>query len=79
MEESLEFTHGIKTDIANCYPSVYTHAIDWALIVKTKAKSNHEGIRIGSMIDKTLQDMNEGQTNGIPMAGFIQGKADLLK
>ena len=55
MQESLEFTH----------------AIDWALTGKTKAKSNKSGIRIGSMIDKTLQDINEGQTNGIPMAGFI--------
>ncbi len=71
MEESLEFTHGIKTNIANCYPSIYTHAIDWALTGKTKAKSDHEGIRIGSMIDKTLQDMNGGQTNGIPMGSVL--------
>ncbi len=71
MEESLEFTHGIKTDIANCYPTIYTHAIDWALTGKTKAKSSHRGIRIGSMIDKTLQDMNGGQTNGIPMGSVL--------
>ena len=71
MEESLEFTHGIKTDLANCYPSIYTHAIDWALTGKTEAKNNKSGIRIGSMIDKTLQDMSEGQTNGIPMGSVL--------
>ena len=71
MEESLEFTHGIKTDLANCYPSIYTHAIDWALTEKEAAKEKKSGLRIGSMIDKTLQDMNEGQTNGIPMGSVL--------
>ncbi len=73
MQESLGFSHGVKTDIANCYPSIYTHAIDWALTGKKKAKRNinRNKVRIGSMIDKTLMYMNGGQTNGIPMGSVL--------
>ena len=40
IELSLEYKYMFKTDITNCYPSIYTHAIDWAISGKTVAKNN---------------------------------------
>lgn len=28
----------IKTDISNCFPSMYSHALSWALVGKSEAK-----------------------------------------
>jgi RNA-directed DNA polymerase len=36
---ALEFNYVIHTDITNCYGSIYTHTIPWALHGKEKAKS----------------------------------------
>lgn len=38
IELSLEYKYVITTDIANCYPSMYTHTIAWALHGKDMAK-----------------------------------------
>lgn len=87
VELGLEFCVLASTDIADCYGSIYTHSIAWALHGKSVAKShrNNEQL-IGNKIDREIQAMQWGQTNGIPqgsllmdfLAEIILGYADLL-
>ncbi len=89
IELALEYEHLFHTDIADCYGSIYTHSISWALHTKEEAKKpenkNNSGL-VGVVIDKTIQDMSYGQTNGIPqgsvlsdfIAEMVLGYADLL-
>jgi hypothetical protein len=69
---SLEYKYLIETDITDCYGSIYTHSIAWALHEKeiAKAEKNNPNL-IGNMIDWHIQDMNYGQTNGIPQGSVL--------
>ena len=61
-------------DITNCYSSVYTHTISWAIHGKDTAKSNKKNKKIkllGNIIDGLIQDMSSGQTNGIPQGSVL--------
>lgn len=57
-----------KADVANCFGSIYSHSIAWALVGKEEAKS-HSGVRYGNLwynqIDKSTQQIKYGETNGI--------------
>ena len=60
------------TDIAQFYPSLYTHSIPWALYGKTASKAalatrTRSPRRFGDKLDAALRHMNHGQTNGIPI------------
>jgi RNA-directed DNA polymerase len=68
---ALEFNYVIHTDITNCYGSIYTHTIPWALHGKEKAKSKKKKDLLGNKIDKCFQNMNYGQTNGIPQGSVL--------
>ncbi len=86
---SLEYSYMFVTDITNCYPSMYTHCIAWAIHGKDKSKDrafrrNHNAV--GIAIDECIQEMQYGQTNGIPqgsmlydfIAEIVLGYADML-
>lgn len=83
---SLDYQYIFKTDITNCYDSLYTHSVDSALHGKETAKNNRNNNSQGGIIDKLLQSMSYGQTNGIPhgsylmdfIAEIVLGYADLL-
>ena len=88
---SLEFKYLTTTDITDCYGSLYTHSVAWALHDKKTAKSNRKGLDkegglLGNSIDNCLQDMHNRQTNGIPqgnmvsdlIAEMVLGFADML-
>lgn len=83
---SLDFKYVLHTDIADCYSSIYTHSIPWAIHTKEKAKKNRKNSLFGNTIDTHLQDMSCGQTNGIPqgsvlmdfIAEIVLGYVDLL-
>lgn len=86
LELALECEYSIHTDITDCYGSIYTHSIAWALHDKTTAKKQRDDRSLlGNIIDRHLQDMSYGQTNGIPqgstlmdfIAEIILGYADL--
>ena len=74
------------TDISDCYGSIYTHTISWALHGRESAKQNRSKKLLGNQLDNCLQDMHNRQTNGIPqgsvlsdfLAEIILGYADLL-
>lgn len=86
---ALEYNHLLHLDIADCYGSLYTHSISWALHTKEEAKKPENRGKdefIGNVIDKRIQDMSNGQTNGIPqgsvlmdfIAEIVLGYGDLL-
>ena len=88
IELSLDYQYLFETDITDCYGSIYTHSIAWALhtkpIAKDKEKRNDKTL-LGNQIDWHIQDMRYGQTNGIPqgsvlmdfIAEMVLGLADL--
>lgn len=71
LELALRYRYMFVTDITNCYPSMYTHSIAWAMMGKDRAKSNRKGDLIGNKIDKYIQSMQYGQTNGIPQGSRL--------
>ena len=88
IELALDYELLIRTDIVDCYAAFYTHSIAWALHEKqvAKAKQNrNDKSFVGNIIDWHIQDMRQGQTNGIPqgsilmhfVAEMILGYADL--
>ncbi|MBM1635205.1 RNA-directed DNA polymerase [Sulfitobacter mediterraneus] len=74
LEFSLDFDHVIQTDIADCYGSIYTHTICWALHGKPLAKSK-EGKQdkslLGNQLDRLIASSRHGQTNGIPQGSNL--------
>jgi len=85
IELALEFEYVLHTDITDCYGSIYTHSVPWALHGKEVAKLNRKNDLLGNAIDEHLRNMSHGQTNGIPqgsatmdfIAEMILGYADL--
>lgn len=86
IELSLEYEYLIQTDITDCYGAIYTHSIAWALHTKPNAKNERTNKKLlGNIIDTYIQDMQHGQTNGIPqgsvlmdfIAELVLGLADL--
>lgn len=72
LELSLEFSHVSLTDVSNCYPSIYTHAIAWALHGRDNAKKNRNDKNlVGNQLDRLIRSSREGQTNGIPQASLL--------
>lgn len=71
LELSLQYSHVSLTDVSNCYPSIYTHAIAWALHGRTEAKAKRGKPLLGNEIDKLITSSREGQTNGIPQASLL--------
>ncbi len=71
---AIDFRYILHTDITDCYSSIYTHSIPWALHKKTEAKKrenrNNQDL-IGVAIDTHLQDMSYAQTNGIPQGSIL--------
>ncbi len=62
----------LHTDIANFYPSIYTHSIAWALHTKDMAKKGrNDRLLLGNKIDRTIMNMSYGQTNGIPQGSVL--------
>jgi len=71
LELSLDYEYIYHTDISNCYSSIYTHSIPWALHTKEIAKTKYSNILIGNSIDEHIRSMSYGQTNGIPQGSVI--------
>lgn len=63
----------LKLDISNCYPTMYTHAIPWALHGKKFIKNgNRTNLNLlGNRIDKAFSRANWDQTNGLPIGSAV--------
>lgn len=55
----------VCTDISNCFPSIYTHSIPWALHGQGRAKRDRSVLLEGNLLDKATQCTRDGQTNGL--------------
>ena len=71
IELSIKYKYMFITDITNCYGSIYTHSINWAILGKEEAKRNIGKSSLGHTIDTYMQGMQYGQTNGIPQGGAL--------
>ncbi len=70
----------LHTDIAQFYPSIYTHSIPWVLHTKSVAKASTSNMAlVGNILDKELQACHLGQTKGIAIGPDTSlGIAELL-
>ena len=72
LELSLEFSYIYHTDITDCYCSIYTHSIPWAIHSKKYAKKHKNDKKlVGNVIDNHIRAMSYGQTNGIPQGSVL--------
>ncbi len=69
---ALSYEYLLETDISDCYGSIYTHSIAWALHGKKFSKRKRKfKDSLGNKIDCHLQAMSYGQTNGIPQGSVL--------
>jgi len=69
---ALEYKFLYHTDISDCYGSIYTHSVSWAIHSKKTAKDKRDfNDLFGNKTDCHLQSMNNGQTNGIPQGSIL--------
>ncbi len=69
-----KYTHIVKADIKNFYPSIYTHSIAWAIHGKNEIRHPNKRRNcdlLGNKLDKLFQNMNDGCTNGIPIGPVV--------
>lgn len=71
IELALEYNYLYDTDIADCYGSIYTHSIAWAIETKEVAKNDRKPHLLGNEVDSIISWMQEGQTNGIPQGSNL--------
>lgn len=56
----------VKADISNCFHSIYTHSIPWALVGKQVAKQNKNNRNAWyNKIDEVVRWLNNNETHGI--------------
>lgn len=71
------YTHLVKADIKNFYPSIYTHSLAWAIHGKQKIRHHNRGKNrrhmrfVGNRLDKLFQMANDGCTNGLPIGPVV--------
>ena len=68
---SLRYNYMAYIDITNCYGSIYTHSIAWAIETKEIAKKDHSNNLLGNKIDNIIEAMSYSQTNGIPQGSVL--------
>lgn len=55
----------VKADISNCFPSIYTHSLPWALISKAHSKLHRSPTEWFNQIDFYTRNLKDGETHGI--------------
>ena len=56
----------VKADISNCFPSIYTHSIPWALVGKEESKLHKtDKTKWYNLIDEKCRNLKEAETHGI--------------
>ena len=48
----------VKADISSCFPSIYTHTIQWAIVGKEKAKKCRDREEWVNKFDKLCRNIN---------------------
>ncbi|MBW7908657.1 MAG: RNA-directed DNA polymerase [Kiritimatiellae bacterium] len=69
---SLNYSHLLHTDVTDCYGSLYTHSIAWAIHgIEASKESRGKNKLLGDVIDSHMQAGRYGQTNGIPQGSVM--------
>ncbi|MDK1386303.1 RNA-directed DNA polymerase [Sinorhizobium sp. 8-89] len=69
---SLQFSHILHSDVTDCYGSIYTHSIAWAMHGLDEAKKGKKDYKLlGNRIDRHIQAGRYGQTNGISQGSLL--------
>lgn len=55
----------VQADISNCFPSIYTHSLTWALVGKETAKKNKKDEKWYNKLDKYCRNTKDAETNGL--------------
>ncbi len=56
----------VEADISNCFPSIYSHSVPWALVGKETAKINKDDDRQWyNILDKFIRNTKNEETNGL--------------
>lgn len=66
----------VTTDIANCFPSIYTHALPWALVGRDEAKKfQRDNNAWFNKIDASYRAIKRGETQGLGIGPAISNFA----
>jgi len=57
----------VDADVSACFPSIYSHAIPWALVGHVQAKQNRSNAEWFNHIDWCQRHMKRGETQGVPV------------
>lgn len=55
----------VKADISNCFPSIYTHALSWALVGKNIAKKKQKTKEWYNKVDEITRKSTHDETHGL--------------
>lgn len=59
-------------DVANCFESVYTHSLAWAVKGKEFAKTfSGYSNQFADRFDRLIRNSNDGETNGVPVGSEL--------
>jgi hypothetical protein len=62
----------LKTDVSQFYPSLYTHAVGWAVDPKLRKKANWSNTKLlGKRLDQALMDLDGKVSQGVPIGNDI--------
>lgn len=73
---ALGFQYRLKVDVANCYNSIYTHSVTWAICGKKQAKGymkqkpKPSDYMLGDDLDTYIRYQKNNETNGIVVGPF---------
>lgn len=79
IQASLGYKYRLKVDVANCYNSIYTHSVAWAICGKDEAKrflrtKEPEGLKnkyeLADKLDAFIRLQKNNETNGIVVGPF---------
>lgn len=61
-------SHLLKVDVSQFYPSLYTHAVGWAVDPKLRERANwSKKTLVGKQLDQALMDLQGKVSQGIPI------------
>lgn len=71
LERHLDYSHGasyfVDADVSGCFPSIYSHAIPWALVGHEYSKNNRSKDKWFNQLDILQRNMKRGETQGVPV------------
>lgn len=68
LDKSFKAKYFVHADITNCYPSIYTHSVSWALVGKIESKQNaQKQDKWYNEFDKAIRNTQRNETVGIPI------------